>query len=315
MTCRGFIQILLKVINALFVLAGLAMIGYGIYMFITYDSSSSSTSPPPPPPSLSPPSSPSSNNFLMLRSLPAGDKETGFTHGSIGLLNLRRSLLSKPLRSEHVLSSSFWSTVSTVWFLIVFIAVGVVIILITCSGYIAAATENGCCLSCYSVFVALVILIELGLASFIFFDDSWDDVIPDDSTGELASIENFIDNNLKILRWVALGIVAVQALALLMAVILRALASSAKREYDSDDDYLAPRTSRQPLINRQTTAGAGTAGTGSDGRPARSDAWSTRMREKYGLDTNEFSYNPAEKRAGQQPTAAGEEKKSRCSIM
>eukprot|EP00250_Pteridium_aquilinum_P013604 c21448_g2_i1 orf=306-506(+) len=58
MTCRGFIQLLLKVINVLFTLVGLTMIGYGIYMVVIYENSSSSISPPPPPPPSPPPPSP-----------------------------------------------------------------------------------------------------------------------------------------------------------------------------------------------------------------------------------------------------------------
>ncbi|MCO5561657.1 hypothetical protein L7F22_015278 [Adiantum nelumboides] len=106
-----------------------------------------------------------------------------------------------------------------------------------------------------------------------------------------------------------------EALALLLAVILRALGSRARKDYDSDDEFVAPtRTSRQPLLNRPTAAGTGANATGSESRPARADAWSTRMREKYGLDTTEFSYNPESKRFPQQTTAT-EEKKSCCSIM
>ncbi|KAI5076530.1 hypothetical protein GOP47_0008595 [Adiantum capillus-veneris] len=340
MTCRGFIQLLLKVINFLFTLVGLAMIGYGIYMLVTYDNSSSSTSPPPPPPPSPPPPSPpppppsppppppspppppppsppppSSEYYLTYSSTPTLNKDIHYTDGGVELLQLRRTLLHKVSDSELSLVSSFWSSIPTAWFLYVFIGVGVVIILITCSGYIAAATQNGCCLSCYSFFVGLVMIIELAMAAFIFFDDSWQEVIPDDSTGQLDSIESFIEDNLEILKWVALGIVVVQALALLFAVILRALGSSARKDYDSDDEYLAStRASRQPLLNRQTTGGAGTNATGSENRPARADAWSTRMREKYGLDTTEFSYNPESKRFPQQTTVT-EEKKSCCSIM
>lgn len=159
-------------------------------------------------------------------------------------------------------------------------------------------------------------IIELALAAFIFFDESWQDVIPDDSTGELDSIESFVEDNLDILKWSALAVVILQAFALLLAVVLRALGSNARKDYDSDDEFLAPtRTSRQPLLNRQTTSGTSTNASGSESRPARADAWSTRMREKYGLDTTEFSYNPTESKRFAQQATVTEEKKSWCSIM
>lgn len=68
-----------------------------------------------------------------------------------------------------------------------------------------------------------------------------------------------------------------QAFALLLSVILRALGGNRERDYDSDDEYVAPR-SRQPLLTRQTTGTVPSAST--ENRPPRTDAWSTRMKEK-----------------------------------
>lgn len=158
-------------------------------------------------------------------------------------------------------------------------------------------------------------ILELALAGFIIFDNSWQEVIPEDSTGELDSIESLIEDRIDILKWVALGAVIVQAFALLLAVILRAFGSNRPKDYDSDDEYVAPRATRQPLLNRQVTGGTSASAASSESRPARTDAWSTRMREKYGLDTTEFSYNPAESRRFPQQTPSVEEKKSCCTIM
>lgn len=158
-------------------------------------------------------------------------------------------------------------------------------------------------------------IIELGSAAFIFFDDNWQEVIPEESTGELDSIETFIENRIYIFKWVALGAVIVQAFALLLAVILRALVSNPGKDYDSDDEYLPSKASRQPLLNRQAASATGASTAGSDGRPPRTDAWSTRMREKYGLDTTEFSYNPTESKRYPQQASSTEQKKSWCTIM
>lgn len=43
MACRGCLECLLKLLNFLLTLAGLAMVGYGIYLFVEYKNSSSST--------------------------------------------------------------------------------------------------------------------------------------------------------------------------------------------------------------------------------------------------------------------------------
>lgn len=251
---------------------------------------------------------------MEYRAPPSRNKEQEWADGSIGVLQLRRALLQKDLNFDLSSVSSFWSSLPTAWFLYVFIGVGVVITLITCSGCIAASTTNGCCLSCYSFFVGLFMIVELGLAAFIFFYESWQDVIPEDSTGELDSIEDFIEDKFDILKWVALGVIILQAFAVFLAVILRALGTEARTDYDSDDEYITMRSSRQPLLNRQTATGPGTNVAGSENQSARTDAWSKRMREKYGLDTKEFSYKPTESQRFPQQSTPGEEK-SCCSIM
>jgi len=86
----------------------------------------------------------------------------------------------------------------------------------------------------YSILVALLILVELGCAAFLFFDKSWKEVskilhgylwseiegiwvilqfffsfqeIPTDKTGDFDMIYGFLRENWDIVRWVALGIV------------------------------------------------------------------------------------------------------------
>lgn len=71
-----------------------------------------------------------------------------------------------------------------------------------------------------------------------------------------------------------------QVLAFLLALIVRAIHKPV--EYDSDEEYIAPRpTVRQPLINRSGVPATGVPVTATlDQRPSRNDAWSQRMREK-----------------------------------
>ncbi|KAL8119482.1 hypothetical protein AgCh_016851 [Apium graveolens] len=197
----------------------------------------------------------------------------------------------------------------------------------------------------YSVLLILVILVELAASAFIFFDESWKDVgrcinvylkfrfffllpfligytnlsqqIPDDKTGDFDKISDFLEKNWKIARWVALGAIVLQVLVFLLALLVRA--ANQPPEYDSDDEYIGgPRQQRQPLINNRVpvpATGVPIAGT-LDNRPSRNDAWSTRMREKYGLDTSEFTYNPSESNRNQQASPQQQtEEGSRCTIM
>lgn len=43
MACRGCLECLLKILNFLLTLVGLAMVGYGIYLFVEYKKSSGET--------------------------------------------------------------------------------------------------------------------------------------------------------------------------------------------------------------------------------------------------------------------------------
>ncbi|WVZ12801.1 hypothetical protein V8G54_017331 [Vigna mungo] len=107
-----------------------------------------------------------------------------------------------------------------------------------------------------------------------------------------------------------------QVLLFLLALIVRA--ANRPADYDSDEEYINPRQQvRQPLLNRPaagSTTGLPVTGT-IDQRSSRSDAWSARMREKYGLDTSEFTYNPSESSRFQQVNPQPTEEKSRCTIM
>ncbi|KAG5523964.1 hypothetical protein RHGRI_030837 [Rhododendron griersonianum] len=249
MACRGFWECILKLLNFLLTLVGLAMVGYGIYLFVEYEKSSSS------------------------------DDSTAIAPSSSDMVHLGR-----PMLMAVSLSNSILDDLPKAWFIYLFIGVGVVLFVISCFGCIGAATRNGCCLTCstqYAVLVVLLILVELACAAFIFFDKSWKDEIPTDKTGDFDVIYDFLEDNWEIIKWVALGIVILEALLFLLALIIRAVNRPA--EYDSDDEYIGgPRQqNRQPLINRPPVPVTGVPVAGAlDQRSSRNDAWSTRMREK-----------------------------------
>ncbi|KAJ1428929.1 Tetraspanin/Peripherin [Sesbania bispinosa] len=280
MACRGCWECLLKLLNFLMTLVGLAMVGYGIYLLVEFGKAP--------------------DNALTV---------------STGNDNQTLVQLGRPMLMAVSLSDSFLDDLPKAWFIYLFIGVGVVLFVIACFGCIGAMTRNGCCLSCYSVLVVLLIVLELGCAAFIFFDKSWKEEIPTDETGDFDMIYGFLRKNWNIVRWVALGIVIFEALLFVLALIVRA--ANRPAEYDSDEEYINPRQQvRQPLLNRPAAppSGGPVAGT-IDQRPSRNDAWSTRMREKYGLDTSEFTYNPSESHRFQQVNSQPTEERSRCTIM
>ncbi|PIN09250.1 hypothetical protein CDL12_18173 [Handroanthus impetiginosus] len=281
MACRGFWECLLKVLNFLLILVGLAMIGYGIYIFVEYKNAASTDDDAA--------LSPSSGEFVQL---------------------------GRPMLLAVSLADSIFDKLPKAWFIYLFTGTGVVLLFIACCGCIGTATRNGCCLTCYSVLLILLILAELGTAAFIFFDKSWKEEIPTDKTGNFDMIYEFLEKHWDIVKWIALGVVVLEALVFLLALVVRAANSPA--DYDSDEEYIGgPRQQiRQPLINRSAVPATGVPVAGTlDQRPSRNDAWSTRMREKYGLDTSEFTYNPSEPNRYAQAATQPSEEKSRCIVM
>ncbi|KAJ7944633.1 tobamovirus multiplication protein 2A-like [Quillaja saponaria] len=279
MACRGCLECLLKLLNFLLTLVGLAMVGYGIYLLVEYKKFTDAT----------------------VMNSPLSDD---------GLVQL-----SRPMLMAVSLSTSIFDKLPKAWFIYLFIGVGVILFVISCFGCIGSVTRNGCCLSCYSFLVILLILVELGCAAFIFFDKSWKEEIPMDKTGDFDAIYEFLEENWKILKWVALGVVILEALLFLLALVIRA--ANRPADYDSDDEIIAPRQQiRQPLLIRPAAPATGIPVAGTlDQRPSRNDAWSSRMREKYGLDTSEFTYNPSESNRNQQVASQPTEERSRCIIM
>lgn len=282
MACRGFLECLLKLFNFLLSISGLAMIGYGIYLLIEWNRISAGSGDDP--------------------ISPVGDGAEIWKFG-------------RPMLLVTTLSDSFLDKLPTAWFIYLFIGIGAILFVISFFGCIGAVTRNGCCLSCYAFLIILLILLELGAAAFIFFDHDWKDLIPHDKTGRFDMIYGFLKENWTIVKWVALGAVVLEAFIFLLAVLVRA--ANRPADYDSDDEYIATRsTVRQPLINRQGVPATGVPLTATlEQRPSRNDAWSQRMREKYGLDTSEFTYNPTDPNRFQQGAAPQTEERSRCTIL
>ncbi|KAJ8774491.1 hypothetical protein K2173_016937 [Erythroxylum novogranatense] len=279
MACRGCLECLLKLLNFLLTLTGLAMVGYGIYLFVEYKRAAHDTR------------------------LASSDYDPNLIH------------LGRPMLIAMSLSENIFDKLPKAWFIYLFIGVGVVLFVISCFGCVGAVARNGCCLSCYSVLIILLILVELGCAAFIFFDKRWKEELPVDKTGDFDMIFNFLRENWRIVKWVALGIVILEALVFLLSLLVRA--ANRPVDYDSDDELIAPRQQiRQPLLSRPAGPVTGVPVTGNlDQRPSRNDAWSTRMREKYGLDTAEFTYNPSESHRFQQVSNQPAEERSRCTIL
>ncbi|KAG7579825.1 hypothetical protein ISN45_Aa03g039400 [Arabidopsis thaliana x Arabidopsis arenosa] len=251
----------LKILNCVQAFIGVSIIIYSIWMLHEYNRHL----PVDPPPAASSSSGtdiatsvsePLKNPIEFMASIVLGSN--GGDHG----FNLRSLDLPAP------------------WFIYSFMAVGILVCIVTFIGFIAAEAINGCCLCFYSILKTLLILLEAALVAYIAIDRHWEKDLPYDPTGELSSLRAFIEENIDICKWVGIAVVAVQLLSLLLAMVLRAMVSTPKPEPDEEEDYENPRSRTwDPLLGSQgNQAPAGSS---------KIENWSSRIREKYGLNQSQ----------------------------
>ncbi|KAJ4869101.1 Tetraspanin-20 [Raphanus sativus] len=263
--CHLSFASVLKILNFLQAFIGISIIIYSIWMLDQYNRHV----PVDPPPPSQPPSAsyPFSSSGIAINSL------SDSLNKPIGLL-LRDS-------GFHLRSLDLPAP----WFIYSFMAIGILVCIVTVIGFIAAEAINGCCLCFYSILKTLVIILEAALVGFIAIDRHWEKDLPYDPTGELTSLRAFIEANIDICKWVGVGVVAIQLLSLLLAMVLRAMVSPRQSELDDEDDYENPiNRARENLLAPQTNQ----TSSGS----SNIDNWRSRIREKYGLNNGQ-SQNPS----------------------
>ncbi|KAG9143430.1 hypothetical protein Leryth_023000 [Lithospermum erythrorhizon] len=165
------------------------------------------------------------------------------------------------------------------WFIYGFMSVGILLCCLTCIGHIAAEAINCCCLCFYAVLSTIFILLEGCLVAFIAIDRSWEKDLPLEPTGELDRLRIFVEENMDICKWVAIA-----ALTLLLVILLRVVVSE-RVDVSSDVQYGGRGGPHESLLNTQS----GHTPTG-DIKVTHSDIWSSRMREKYGLNNDETKH-------------------------
>ncbi|XXG77158.1 hypothetical protein AAC387_Pa08g1365 [Persea americana] len=282
---RSFIAFLLKFLNFLQAFVGVWFIIYSIWMFSHWNKHGPIPHPPP--------SAPSPENADYLTPL-LNSQYPAVLRPDSDVIRVQEHVFYRKLGVE--MASGFdggvqfdLNTLPVPWFIYWFMGIGILLCFVTCIGYIAAEAINACCLCFYTMLTFVIIAFEAALVGFIAFHKHWDEDLPYDPTGELDSLRSFIDDNIDLCRWVGLAVIFIQALSLLLSIILRAMVSSRIEKLDSDDENPLRGESWQPLINSQ--GGQTSALTSTDSKGIRPHTWSTRMRQKYGLNMSAFTFD------------------------
>ncbi|KAL3754606.1 hypothetical protein ACJRO7_001798 [Eucalyptus globulus] len=159
------------------------------------------------------------------------------------------------------------------WFIYTFLCLGVTLCVITCSGHIAAETANGCCLYLYMLFIFLLLILEAAVTVDVFLNHEWEEDFPEDLTGNLSLLKEFVRSNFEMCKWIGLSIVSIQGLCILLAMVLKVLGPH--QNYDSDDEF---STDRVPLLKNAMVPPPYAVADPAYG--SKSDGWSIRINEK-----------------------------------
>ncbi|XP_022728082.1 tetraspanin-20-like isoform X1 [Durio zibethinus] len=220
--CHVSFAFVLKFLNFLQAFVGVSIILYSIWMLDRWNHHVP-ISPPPSAPS------PESSFSVLFNSRPEIGAQAArvFDDFAVGLVSGLDNGVGFDLSTVKLPAP---------WFIYSFMGVGIVLCCITLIGCIAAESINGCCLCFYTILKIVLILIEAALVAFIAIDRRWEKDLPFDPTGELDSFRSSVEDNIDICRWVGISVVIIQVLALLVAIILRAMVSARRRDIDNEDD-------------------------------------------------------------------------------
>ncbi|OAY26167.1 tetraspanin-19 [Manihot esculenta] len=147
---------------------------------------------------------------------------------------------------EEASSSAYGYDSTAPWFIYSFLSIGITLCLITCIGHVSADSSNGFCLSCYTVIISVLLLLEIAFAADILLNSEWEKDLPEDPTGRFHDFKEFVESNFDVFKWIGLLIVLAQGFSMLLAMALRALGLNYGSNYDSDNEC---PPARLPLID------------------------------------------------------------------
>ncbi|CAI9107495.1 OLC1v1006860C4 [Oldenlandia corymbosa var. corymbosa] len=287
--CQSFLASILKFLNYLQTFMGVSIFIYSAFMLNHWHHHSSAPSVPPPRPQPLP--APPSPLYLHPSSIIRPNSKS---FGDVTPLNLDLdlSLAAENVFSDVVLIDGVqfnFQSLPTPWFIYAFMGVGVMVCFINCIGHIAAEAMNGCCLCFHAVLTTLFVLLEITFIGFIAVDRQWEEDLPVDTTGELDRLRSFFEENREICEGVCIAVIVIQVLSLLLSIILRALVNQ-KAEFDEERAYDIRERPWEPLLRPNHSEASVSIRSDTRGG-THSDIWSSRMREKYGLNGGDYRQN------------------------
>ena len=153
------------------------------------------------------------------------------------------------------------------------------------AGLVLYSSDTGrvCCMNLYMLCVFLLLAVQGAIVGLVYTKNVT-------FTGDVdPRVQHVLETQQEVLKYAGIGVLALQLMCLLLTSCLKRMKWRPAEEEDSDDEweaqYARRKQRKEPLLPKDkkgATAGGGVS--------EKNEAWSARMREKYGLDTAQFAY-------------------------
>ena len=162
-------------------------------------------------------------------------------------------------------------------------------------GLYSSDTGRVCCMNLYMLCVCLLLIVQGAIVGLVYTKNLT-------FRGDVdQNVRHVVETQQEVLKYAGIGVLALQFMCLIMVSCLKRMKWRPAEDEDSDDEweaqYARRKQRKEPLLPK-------------DKNPVseKNEAWSARMREKYGLDTAQFAYT-VEEDTGEEPA------KRSCAIM
>ncbi|KAH9774645.1 hypothetical protein KPL71_013709 [Citrus sinensis] len=134
-----------------------------------------------------------------------------------------------PARVLLAFNASKWLSdkLPSAWYIYLILAMGALLFLISCLGYVGIVARSPCCLCFYSLLLVVLVLAQLLTSALVLLGHNSNKDFPSDRTGNLHSTYQFLDRNWRFVRWIALATLTLEVIALLLALYLRYVSQQA----------------------------------------------------------------------------------------
>lgn len=217
---RTFLRGCLRAINYLLAIVGVLMVAYALFMYVEFTEAHHSV--PAPPDHDATASLLKQETLGSMRMLHAAQSEQTLGNPDAGWVHKASAESNATGLTEYP------------WFIYLLGGAGA-FVFVTASIGILSADCAACGVTCffgmYHALMVLLLLLQVSLVCFYFFDKSWEHELPPDATGEYAKLRDIVLHHIHACKIIGLSTLGLQLLALMVSCSLHYAENTPRHEY------------------------------------------------------------------------------------